>query len=53
MQMTGSAPGMRGETRTGFEATFTIQRADYDMKALPVAVGDDVRIIVSLEGVKQ
>jgi polyisoprenoid-binding protein YceI len=53
MEMTGVGAGMRGETRTGFETTFTIHRSDYDMSAMQGAVGDDVRIIVGLEGVKQ
>jgi polyisoprenoid-binding protein YceI len=53
MQMTGTGQGMRGETRMGFETTFTIQRADYDMGAMAGAVGGDVRIIVALEGIKQ
>jgi polyisoprenoid-binding protein YceI len=53
MQMTGVGQGMRGETRTGFETTFTIQRSDFDMKAMPGGVGEDVRIIVGLEGIKQ
>ncbi|HUB24418.1 MAG TPA: YceI family protein [Tepidisphaeraceae bacterium] len=53
MEMTGTGQGMRGETRMGFETTFTIQRADFDMAAMPGAVGSDVRIIVALEGIKQ
>lgn len=53
MTMTGSGQGMQGETRTGFETTFTIQRADFDMAAMPGGVGPDVRIIVALEGIKQ
>jgi polyisoprenoid-binding protein YceI len=53
MEMTGSAQGMRGETRTGFETTFTINRSDYDMKAMVGPVGDEVRLIVALEGIKQ
>lgn len=52
-EMTGIGKGMMGETRAGFESTFTIKRSDYDMKAMPGGVGGDVRIIVALEAVKQ
>jgi polyisoprenoid-binding protein YceI len=52
MEMTGTADAM-GKTRTGFETTFTIHRSDYDMKYMPNGAGDDVRIIVALEGTKQ
>lgn len=45
--------GGQGETRGGGETRFTIKRSDYDMKFMTGPVGDDVNIIVSLEGVKQ
>lgn len=45
--------GGQGETRGGGETQFTIKRSDYDMKFMTGPVGDDVNIIVSLEGVKQ
>jgi polyisoprenoid-binding protein YceI len=41
------------ETRSGGESRFTIKRSDYDMKFMAGPVGDDVNIILSLEGVKQ
>ena len=41
------------EIRGGGETRFTIKRSDYDMKFMTGPVGDDVNIIVSLEGVKQ
>jgi polyisoprenoid-binding protein YceI len=41
------------EIRGGGETRFTIKRSDYDMKFMIGPVGDDVHIIVSLEGVKQ
>jgi polyisoprenoid-binding protein YceI len=53
MQMTGVGQGMRGETRLGFQTTFTINRSDFDMKTMPGGVGEDVHIVVSLEGIKQ
>ena len=45
--------GGQGETRGGGETRFTIKRSDYDMKFMTGPVGDDVNIIVSLEGIKQ
>lgn len=53
MQMTGTGKGMKGETRTGFEGSFTIKRSDYDMKTMPQGVGEEVRIVVALEAIKQ
>jgi polyisoprenoid-binding protein YceI len=47
------AKGMQNEIRTGGETHFTIKRSDYGIKFMPGAVGDEVKIIVSLEGIKQ
>ena len=47
------AKGMEGELRTGGEARLTIKRSDYGMSFMQGALGDEVNIIVSLEGVKQ
>jgi polyisoprenoid-binding protein YceI len=53
MEMTGSGKGMRGETRTGFQTTFTIKRSDFGVSAdPPPVIGDEVRIIVAIEAVK-
>jgi polyisoprenoid-binding protein YceI len=38
--------------RIGYEGTFTIKRSDFGMNAMQGGVGDEVRIIISLEGVK-
>lgn len=40
-----------GTHRVGLEAIFTIKRSDFDMKGVPM-VGDDVRLMVALEGAK-
>jgi polyisoprenoid-binding protein YceI len=45
--------GMTGEVRGGGETRFTIKRSDYGMTFMQDALGDDVNIILSLEGVKQ
>jgi polyisoprenoid-binding protein YceI len=49
----GEGKGAKGEVRGGGETRFAIKRSDYDMKFMVGPVGDDVNIIVSLEGVKQ
>jgi polyisoprenoid-binding protein YceI len=42
-----------GGYRSGFDGSFTIKRSDYDVKFMPGALGEDVTIIVSVEGVRQ
>ncbi len=45
--------GGQGKTTGGGEARFTIKRSDYDMKFMVGPLGDDVNIILSLEGPKE
>ena len=45
--------GGQGKTVGGGEARITIKRSDYDMKFMAGPLGDDVHIILSLEGAKQ
>ena len=45
--------GMKGEIRCGFGATFDIKRSEYGMGALVGPLGDDVRIMVGVEGVSE
>lgn len=45
--------GGGGKTVGGGEARFTIKRSDYDMKFMLGPLGDEVNIILSLEGAKQ
>jgi polyisoprenoid-binding protein YceI len=47
----GSTPF--GDYRAGFLTQFTLKRSDYDMKNLLNAVGDDVSITLSFEGIRQ
>jgi polyisoprenoid-binding protein YceI len=42
-----------GDYRAGFLTQFSLKRSDYDMKNLLNAVGDDVSITISFEGIKQ
>jgi polyisoprenoid-binding protein YceI len=49
---TGKNP-RSGQIITGFETTFTIKRSDFGMKFLLAGIGDDVRITLAIEGVRQ
>ena len=40
----------RGKKKGGFETVFTIKRTDYDMGFMVGPLGDEVKLIVSLEG---
>jgi polyisoprenoid-binding protein YceI len=42
-----------GHQRMGGAATFTVKRSDFGMAFMPDAVGDEVTLMISLEGVKQ
>jgi polyisoprenoid-binding protein YceI len=53
VEITGKGPFPPGVQRAGVEAVFTIKRTDFDMKNLVGMVGDEVRLIVGLEGIKQ
>lgn len=53
MNHVGTGKGMKGETLVGLEGSFTIRRTDYGVSWRPDALGDEVTILVSLEGVKQ
>ena len=47
----GTGPGMRGGGEvSGAETKFTIKRSDFGMNGLVGPVGDEVTIVVSLEG---
>jgi polyisoprenoid-binding protein YceI len=45
--------GMEGEIRGGGEARFTIKRSDFGMNFMQGGLGDQVTVLLSLEGVKQ
>ncbi len=47
---TGEGPGMRGGTIAGLETTFSISRKEFGMNYMPEGLGDEVRIVVALEG---
>ena len=47
------AKGMEDEIRAGGETRFTIKRSDFGMNFMQGALGDEVTVFLSLEGVKQ
>jgi polyisoprenoid-binding protein YceI len=49
----GTRLGPKGETRTGAEATGTLKRSDFDVKAFLPAVSDEVDLIIAVEAIKQ
>jgi polyisoprenoid-binding protein YceI len=49
----GSGQGMKGETRSGFDATFKIKRSDFGMNFGVPNTGDEVTLLTSFEGIKQ
>jgi polyisoprenoid-binding protein YceI len=52
LTLIGAAKTQAGD-RAGFGATFSIKRSDYGMTFMVGPVGDDVTLIINLEGVKQ
>jgi polyisoprenoid-binding protein YceI len=53
VQQTGSGKDPWGGFRIGFEATFTIRRSDFGMNFMREGVGDEVRIMLSIEGIRK
>lgn len=47
------AKGMEGEIRGGGETEFTITRSDFGMNFMQGPLGDEVEVVLSLQGVKQ
>lgn len=44
---------MQGKELAGFEAEFSVQRSQFGMTAYPGALGEEVRVRVSIEAIKQ
>jgi len=42
-----------GGYRSGFETQFTIKRSDFDIRFMPDGLGDEITILVSIEGVRK
>ena len=50
LAVTGSGKGMRGEALAGVEATTVLKRSDFGMTFMVGPIGDEVTVIVALEG---
>jgi polyisoprenoid-binding protein YceI len=53
VQVIGTGPGPKGETRIGTESTVTLKRSDFDVKAMLPAIPDNVQLKIAVEAVKQ
>jgi polyisoprenoid-binding protein YceI len=53
VELTGKGEFPPGTPRAGVEATFTVKMTDFEIKGMPTALSDDVKVVVSLEGIKQ
>ena len=53
VEVLGTGEFPPGTTRTGLEAKFPVKMSEYEIKGLPGAVGDEIHVIVAVEGIKQ
>lgn len=53
LEKTGAGKDPWGNYRVGLETTFTVKRSEFGMTAMPGALGEDVRLTVSVEGLRQ
>jgi polyisoprenoid-binding protein YceI len=51
-EKTGTGKDPWNNVRAGFEGTFTVKRSDFGQKVDAKMVGDDVRVTLSIEGIK-
>ena len=53
VELTGKGQFPPGVSRAGVEATLVVKMSDFEIKGMPGALSDEVKIVVSLEGVQQ
>ena len=53
VELSGKGEFPAGTPRAGVEATFSVKMSDYEIKGMPGALSDEVKVVVSLEGIKQ
>ena len=51
MKRLGVGKGMQGETRIGYETEFKVSRKDFGITKYEGPVGDEVTLMVNIEGV--
>lgn len=53
IEKTGQGKDPLGAERAGLAATFSVRRSDYGVNYMPQALGDEVTLMVGIEGLKQ
>lgn len=53
VELTGRGQFPPGTPRAGIEATFSVKLADFEIKTMGGMIGEEARVVVALEGVKQ
>ena len=53
IEKTGQGKDPQGKERAGLHATFTIKRSDFGINYMPQGLGDEVTLMVGIEGLKQ
>lgn len=53
LEFVGEGADPWGNDRSGIHAEFTIKRSDFGITYMPEGLGDDIRMIVSAEGVRR
>ncbi|MCA9063552.1 MAG: YceI family protein [Planctomycetaceae bacterium] len=53
MSKTGEGKGPYGDERIGFSGRFVVKRSEFGMTNMVPQIGDDVNVLISIEGIKQ
>lgn len=53
VEVTGKGQFPPGTARAGIEATFNVKLSDFEIKTMGGMIGEEARVVVALEGVKQ
>jgi polyisoprenoid-binding protein YceI len=53
VEKTGQGKDPMGKERAGLAATFTIKRSDFGISYMPQGLGEDVTLMIGIEGLKQ
>lgn len=53
LERVGSGKDPWGNYRTGFDGSFVIKRSDFGVNFMPEALGQDVTILLAVEGIKK
>jgi polyisoprenoid-binding protein YceI len=52
VELTGKGQFPPGVKRAGLQAAFTVKLSDFEIKGLPGAVADEIKVIVAIEGTR-